>query len=428
MADQTIRVSSYTGGIVGPHLEMLGPVADGGTIVAETAPGCWGPIITPHFRGGHEVTQPVAVAGAEVGDAIAIRIQSVRIRSRASASGTSRMIEGRRFTGGPLVTTRCPGCGAENPRTVLTGVGAEAIRCARCGAAAIPAEMINGYTMVFDAERSLGLTVGPRAAAEIAHRAAEYAALPPDSTQHSVLTLARADLTGILARVRPLVGNLGTTPAVQVGDSANRGAWARFGQDDGDGDPLTDAHMDIDSVREGAIVLCPVRVPGGGVYVGDVHAMQGQGEIANHTTDVSAEVTLRVEVVKGLALEGPIVLPPVEDLPPLARPWTESEREAGRRLAAEWGVAREETAPIQVVGSGQSVDAAIGCALERAARLLGMSLDEVRNRATITGSVEIGHTGMAKVTLLAPLPILDRLGIGRFAAEQYGAHPERGAG
>ena len=55
-----------------------------GTIVAETAPGCWGPMITPSFRGGHEVTTPVAVEGAEPGDAIAIRIQKVRVTSTAT--------------------------------------------------------------------------------------------------------------------------------------------------------------------------------------------------------------------------------------------------------------------------------------------------------------------------------------------------------
>ena len=420
MAKQTVCVSTYTDGVLSPDMEMLGPVADGGTIVAETAPGCWGPIITPHFRGGHEVTRPVAVEGAEVGDSIAIRIQSVRVRSRASASGTSRMIEGRRATNRPLVMTRCPGCGAENPPSVLASIGAEAIRCAQCRATAIPAEMINGYTMVFDEDRTLGLTVGGQAAADLARKAAEYAALPAESTQHSVLALARADLPGILTRVRPLVGNVGTMPAVEIGASANCGPWARFGQDAGNDDPLTDAHMDIDSVREGTILLCPVRIRGGGVYAGDVHAMQGHGEIAGHTTDVSAKVTLQVEVLKGLAIEGPILLPPVEDLPPLARPWSEAERVAGQRLAATWGVELEESAPIQVVGSGQSVDSAIQCALERAARLLGMSLDEVRNRATITGSVEMGHTGISKITLLVPLHILDSLCIGRFAGEQYG--------
>ncbi|HYQ60985.1 MAG TPA: acetamidase/formamidase family protein, partial [Desulfatiglandales bacterium] len=87
-AQKTIRVATFTGGLVGPRIPMVGPVRDGGTIVAETAPGCWGPMITPSFEGGHEVTTPVAVEGAQPGDAIAIRIQKIRVTSMATASGT----------------------------------------------------------------------------------------------------------------------------------------------------------------------------------------------------------------------------------------------------------------------------------------------------------------------------------------------------
>ena len=32
-------------------------------LITGTPPGCWGPMITPAFQGGHEVTQPVAIAG-----------------------------------------------------------------------------------------------------------------------------------------------------------------------------------------------------------------------------------------------------------------------------------------------------------------------------------------------------------------------------
>src|SRR5512138_203895 len=78
---QTVIVEQFTNGILDPNKPMLGPVRDGGHIVANTAPGCWGPMITPEIRGGHEVTKPVAVAGAEVGDAIALRIKDITITS-----------------------------------------------------------------------------------------------------------------------------------------------------------------------------------------------------------------------------------------------------------------------------------------------------------------------------------------------------------
>jgi formamidase len=53
-AQKTINVSTFTNGLVGPSLPMLGPMANGGTIIAETAPGCWGPMITPSFKGGQK--------------------------------------------------------------------------------------------------------------------------------------------------------------------------------------------------------------------------------------------------------------------------------------------------------------------------------------------------------------------------------------
>ena len=68
-AADLIHDDTFTNGVIGPSSKMLGPVADGGRIVFETAPGCWGPMITPTIRGGHEVCTPVAIEGAEVGDA-----------------------------------------------------------------------------------------------------------------------------------------------------------------------------------------------------------------------------------------------------------------------------------------------------------------------------------------------------------------------
>jgi formamidase len=88
----------------------------------------------------------------------------------------------------------------------------------------------------------------------------------------------------------------------------------------------TDGHMDTNSVREGCILVCPVKVPGAGVYMGDMHAQQGNGEIAAHATDVSGETEPTVEVIKGLTIDGPILLQNVDDLPPMARPMNAAQR------------------------------------------------------------------------------------------------------
>ena len=89
-AKQTVYVDQFTIGILDPDDEMRYTVKDGGHIVANTAPGCWGPMITPELKGGHEVTKPVFVEGAEVGDAIAIHINSIRVTSMAAASGNDK--------------------------------------------------------------------------------------------------------------------------------------------------------------------------------------------------------------------------------------------------------------------------------------------------------------------------------------------------
>ena len=154
--------------------------------------------------------------------------------------------------------------------------------------------------------------------------------------------------------------------------------------------------------------------------------MQGDGEIAGHTCDVAGRVTLEVELLKGLDIEGPILFPRAEDLPPLARPFTAVERRRAIEVAASFGLSElEETAPISFVGSGPDLNAATDNGLKRAADVLGMNVCEVRNRATINGAIEIGrHPGVVHVTLLAPIQRLERRGLDHFAREQYELQPD----
>ncbi|HEY8346230.1 MAG TPA: acetamidase/formamidase family protein [Symbiobacteriaceae bacterium] len=425
---ETVFVDQFTNGILDPAQPMLGPVRDGGHIVANTAPGCWGPMITPAIRGGHEVTRPVYVEGAEVGDAIAIRIKSIRVTSIATASGNDKVYTDR-CLGDPYVAGRCPQCGTLYPETYLEGIGPTAVRCAKCGAEASPFAFTNGYTIAFDANRTFGITLPREAAERIARDARRFMAIPDHSKQNPIVAMAPHDLVGLCARMRPFLGQLGTCPARPFPDSHNAGDFGSFLV----GAPheyaltaeqledRTDGHMDINRVREGAILICPVKVPGGGVYLGDMHAMQGDGEIAGHTTDVAGIVTLQVHVIKGLKLEGPILLPVAEDLPYLARPLTPREREAALAEARRWGLEGiEESLPLSFIGTGPNLNSAIDNGLERAARLLDMSVPEVKNRATITGAIQIGrYPGVVTVTFLVPIDRLERLGLAEFCRQQY---------
>ena len=425
-----VYVDTYTGGLVGPENEMLGPLADGGTIVAETAPGCWGPMITPEFRGGHEVTTPVAVEGAEPGDAIVIRIRSIKVTSRATASGTMSFVEGR-YDGDPFVARYCPACGTRNPPSRIEGIGPEAIRCGECGAEVSPFSIANGYTIVFDDDRRMAVTVDRSVAEELARDATTVMSLPENSRQNPVVVLAPADVPGVISRLRPFIGNIGTTPAVTMPDSHNAGDFGQFligapheyslTKEQLD-EVRTDGHMDIDSVREGAILICPVKIAGGGVYIGDAHAMQGDGEIAGHATDVSSQVTVQVNLLKGVKLDGPILLPPAEDLPHLARPFSAIEIQQARQLATTIGqTSLDDSAPIQMVGSGANLNDATENGVARLASLLDMSKDEVMNRVTISGAVEIGRLpGVVAVTLMVPKEQLSKAGILELVTEQYG--------
>lgn len=75
------------------------------------------------------------------------------------------------------------------------------------------------------------------------------------------------------------------------------------------------------------MVIAPVKVAQAGIYVGDVHAMMGgDGEAAGRTTDVSADVIIEATVIKGLAIDGTIVLPRRENLPLPARPYVDEKR------------------------------------------------------------------------------------------------------
>jgi len=429
-----VVVDRYTD-IVGPSNEMLGPVRDGGRVEYLTVPGCWGPMITPSIRSGHEVTLPVRVEGARVGDAVALHVETLEQTSRATTSGTHVGVEDR-FLSDPFVANICPTCRDAGrhflyPDTYLDGIGESAVRCATCHSEVIPFHMVEGYTMVFDEDFGLGVTVTPARAEQLARDAREWVALTEHSTQHPIVALDRADLVGTMTRCRISVGNLGSIPAVDLPSSHNCGDFGaflvgashEFAVTAAQLELRTDVHMDVDSVREGSVLVVPVKVDGAGIYAGDVHAMIGDGEIAVHTTDVSARLVVRVQLVKGLELDGPILLPPADDLPFLARPFTAEEVTRGRALARANATKLEgPVLPVQVLGSGPDLNDAVDNAVARAARLFGMTVDEVKNRATISGAVDIGRLpGFVQLSLLMGRDRLERLGIRDLVEAQYGA-------
>lgn len=426
---QELTVEEYTLGLVGPDQEWAGTVADGGTIRTHTPPACWGPMITPRFRGGHEVTKPIAVEGATVGDAIAIKLTDIEVTSVATSTGTMSTREDA-FGEDPFVDHVCPGCGTPWPETEVKGIGEDAIRCVECGADASPFGFEYGFTAVFDESYTTGLTLDRDAARELAERADEAIALPERSLQHSILLYAPSEMPGTPGHLRPFVGNIGSTPPIEMPDSHNAGD---FGQsligaehdwgiaDEEELKQRTDGHMDINTVRPGAILIVPVKVDGGGIYVGDLHANQGDGELALHTTDVSGYTEFEVEVIPDLDIDGPILLPNEEDLPHINKPLTDADKRRAADLGEHYGVAVEDDlGPIQVIGTGATINDATENAYERAGALLDMTVGEVRARCTFTGGVEVGRLpGVVQLSILAPMDRLSSRGIDHLVRSQY---------
>jgi acetamidase/formamidase len=64
-------------------------------------------------------------------------------------------------------------------------------------------------------------------------------------------------------------------------------------------------NMDCIETKEGTTVLFPVWVRGAYLFFGDVHAAQGDGELCGVALETTAEVTLRLEVIKGKSIEWP---------------------------------------------------------------------------------------------------------------------------
>lgn len=428
-AKETLYIQELTDGVLDPNELFLGPLKDGGTIIANIAPGGWGPMVTPSIRGSQEVTVPVKVEGAEIGDAIAIEIRSIEVTSKAAVGGVAEPHVDR-FIGDPLLKVKCPGCGKLHPQTYVEVSGKESIRCATCHSETAPMYVSNGYTTAFHERERIALTVSKDAARKIAHHANTYMHLPDESKQHPSVALNVSDLQGVIVRTRPFIGEIGTIPSKCMPASYNAKDAERkllesrhtFSINAEDlSEHTTDGHLQINTVREGAIIICPVKVPGGGVYMGDIRMMQGNGNIAQQTASVAGVIQLRVQVLKKMNIDGPIILPNVEDLPFFAKPFSKDERKYARDIAENFGSKQiEETFPISTVGTGRDINEAIQNAINRTAKLLNLSEEEVRNRASIAGDISIVRLpGAVTLTAQFPKSILKKANLYKLVKRQY---------
>ncbi len=166
--------------------------------------------------------------------------------------------------------------------------------------------------------------------------------------------------------VRPMVGVIGTAPAGEGVATLHPGVHG--------------GNMDHNSVCVGARVHLPVFVPGALLFVGDVHASMGDGEISITALEIPGEVRVRVDLVKG---EG------------IRRPWIE--------LPDAW----------VTTGDGPGIAEAVRVAAEEMAgflmRRLGLSADEAYMLLSIRGDARVSQCADPTMIAATARMIMPRL-------------------
>lgn len=95
----------------------------------------------------------------------------------------------------------------------------------------------------------------------------------------------------VLLPMSPMVGCIGTAVP---GDAPQAGIPGRHG-----------GNLDHPVVAEGSTVFLPVFADRGLLYIGDVHATQGDGELSGVAVEIPAEVTVTIDLRKGAGMRWP---------------------------------------------------------------------------------------------------------------------------
>lgn len=159
-------------------------------------------------------------------------------------------------------------------------------------------------TLNRDYADSLDLLVGRALGASLAGQAAGLGK-PVRWTLDRTRGLARpahADgaLKDFAVPVRPMLGGLGVAPGFGM-PPISTGDTGAFG-----------GNMDFPDVAAGNDVYLPVQQPGALLYMGDAHALQGDGETSQYALETSMDVEFSVDLIKGKAINMPRVESPTQ--------------------------------------------------------------------------------------------------------------------
>ena len=106
------------------------------------------------------------------------------------------------------------------------------------------------------------------------------------------LALPASGKDPVTVELSPMLGRMAVAP--DRGEVIWNAAPGNFG-----------GNMDTPEIREGVTVYLPVFEPGAYFYFGDVHALQGEGEITGTGLETTAEVTFEFDLIKGQSIAWP---------------------------------------------------------------------------------------------------------------------------
>jgi acetamidase/formamidase len=145
------------------------------------------------------------------------------------------------------------------------------------------------------------------------------------SINNSKIIYVRDDGKEIELTADPFIGTIGVAPEFEAVSSLSPG---RHG-----------GNMDCPDIRPGNTLLLPVRWPGALFKLGDVHAVQGDGEVCGVAVEVNAVVTIKFKLRKNWTINWPRIESKEEIMTiGSARPLEDAARHAFKEMV-EWMVA-----------------------------------------------------------------------------------------
>lgn len=102
-----------------------------------------------------------------------------------------------------------------------------------------------------------------------------------------------ARLSALALPIQPMIGVIGVAPP------GNQSVLARSGGDNFGG------HLDYNEIREGVTIYLPIFHEGAGLFLGDGHALQGDGQLSGEGLETSLDVEFTVTVLSQKAFPLP---------------------------------------------------------------------------------------------------------------------------